>query len=121
MSDEDDLQKKRSAKRRGPLLWLAGRSRRFWIGVVAPPLLFGAYLASVGPVQRLGYTNGELLIPFVRPYCAPYQFICENAPLPIRNSMRSYVFIWVMDILAAKSIPGPPSGPGPDAAASPEE
>jgi len=33
-------------KRRGPLTWLAGRSRRFWITVAMMPVL---YVASVGP------------------------------------------------------------------------
>jgi hypothetical protein len=33
-------------KRRGPLLWLAARSRRFWIVTVLVPLL---YVASFGP------------------------------------------------------------------------
>jgi len=37
----------RPTKRRGPLLWLAGRSRRFWIiAILAPPLL---YVGSFGP------------------------------------------------------------------------
>jgi hypothetical protein len=33
-------------KRRGPLMWLAGRSRRFWIAVALLPIL---YVASFGP------------------------------------------------------------------------
>jgi hypothetical protein len=33
-------------KRRGPLMWLAGRSRRFWIVIALLPVL---YVASFGP------------------------------------------------------------------------
>jgi hypothetical protein len=36
----------RPKKRRGPLLWLAAKSWRFWIVVVLAPLL---YVASFGP------------------------------------------------------------------------
>ena len=38
----------RPTKRRGPLLWLKGRTWRFWI--VALPMLHVLYVVSIGPV-----------------------------------------------------------------------
>ena|SRR6516164_3779480 len=46
MSKELVLHKKRSGMRRGPLLWLAARSRRFWLCI---GLLQVLYVLSFGP------------------------------------------------------------------------
>jgi hypothetical protein len=52
----------RPTKRRGPLLWLAGRSRRFWIVGALLPVL---YVASFGPAcwisSRAKYGNLTVL------------------------------------------------------------
>lgn len=45
----------RRRKRRGPLLWLADRSRRFWIIAAALPIL---YAASFGPACWI-YSRSE--------------------------------------------------------------
>ena len=45
----------RPDKRRGPLLWLAGRTWRFWVVAVVLPLL---YVASFGPVSCMFLVDG---------------------------------------------------------------
>jgi len=47
-------------KRRGPLLWLADRSLRFWIGVsMTLPIL---YVASFGPACWFGSRSGTTIL-----------------------------------------------------------
>ncbi|HTI52389.1 MAG TPA: hypothetical protein VL475_15605 [Planctomycetaceae bacterium] len=45
----------RPTKRRGPIGWLKGRSRRFWIvfAILLPPL----YLLASGPTRPLAFRN----------------------------------------------------------------
>lgn len=84
---------KQPTKRRGPLTWLAGRSRQFWIVVALLPVL---YFASWGPSIWLttqfdvpeSVFNASLAI------YAPCQWIANHAPQPIRFTYRRYLMFW---------------------------
>ena len=87
-------------KRRGPLLWLAGRSRRFWIvarlGCIIPLL----YLLSL-PLMvcidsnfsppPVGSFRGNCRVLYVR----PLGFVYANSPPNIRDWIDWYVTVLV--------------------------
>ena len=78
-------------KRRGPLLWLAGRSWRFWIGgAVITPVLYGA---SVPPV--IGYAP-TWTFAFVLPYAEPYYWLIRTLPSPLSETLNDYYDWWIV-------------------------
>src|SRR5262245_57986333 len=96
MSDTPD----RPAKRRGPLTWLGGRSRRFWVAVaLLTPVL---YVLSVGPSCWLDRnTRSYRFSEFMDLAYRPLWLAC----LPSDSATRlllCYAWIW-----------GPRSGVGP--------
>lgn len=86
-------------ERRGPLLWLAGRSRRFWIVVVA--LLPGLYVASFGPLVRadLSLPPDAVPSPIVRAiavYAIPLQLVMGSDCSPgwLKSGIHWYLGLW---------------------------
>jgi len=85
---------KRPTKRRGPLLWLAARSRRFWLiaSIVLPVL----YVASFGPVCWLYHhirAPEWAWTPLLWAY-APLSWIAWNGPAALREPLTWYVDLW---------------------------
>ena len=69
-------------KRGGPLLWLADRSRRFWI--IAAAMLPVAYVASFGPAVWLA-SRGQVDKSTVIRVCQPLIWLAVVGPAPIRK------------------------------------
>jgi hypothetical protein len=82
--------------RGGPLYWLAGRSRRFWI--VAVMLMPVLYFASVGPLVWLDSRDliPEWSMPVVALYVAPLKFAGENSPATVR------AYVWYTSFWRSK-------------------
>lgn len=82
----------RPTKRRGPMTWLAARTRRFWIILAVMPML---YFASIGPWVWIGWNLPHSLQFWHgllnEAYCAPLDFVWVHAPKPIQRSMEDYV------------------------------
>jgi hypothetical protein len=106
-------------KRRGPLTWLADRSRWFWVGVlVSSPILF---LLSIGPQVYL--INKKALPRWldrgIRQYSlAPVFTVMERTnDNPVVECYGRYLSIWIDASLAldnAATIPVNPSAPTAD-------
>jgi hypothetical protein len=84
-------------KRRGPLLWLAGRSRWFWIGVALMPVL---YVASIPPT--LWYLNRYRIRPWQQTrgriaaaYFFPWLKVRSISPQPVARWMDSYAEVFL--------------------------
>jgi hypothetical protein len=72
-------------RQQGPLLWLAGRSRRFWI-VTLLLLLPALYVVSFGPACWLcnnRYLDGEIAWLIYR----PITWLVVRGPAPIRRAI----------------------------------
>ena len=78
-------------KCRGPLLWLAGRSRRFWIVVALLPVLPVLYVASFGQALQLEH-SGDLpdgtLVTFYWPLIDMLEG--DVAPVWLRSALNKY-------------------------------
>ncbi len=79
-------------KRRGPLLWLAGRSRSFWIGtavilpvsyLVTAPICFALFSQWFSQIPRVMHNP-------LRAYCSPYFIVAKHVPLSVSDAMGSY-------------------------------
>lgn len=87
---QTDGTNQRSTKRGGPLLWLAGRPRRFWIG--AALVLTVLYVAGVGPANWLHrqqlLREGSVPSGIVKWFYAPLEWLLRNAPKPIADALH---------------------------------
>jgi hypothetical protein len=78
----------RPQKRRGPLLWLADRSRRFWIGVALVSVL---YVASFGPAcWFLASHRRDVGPPIAGRLFWPVGWIANNGPHSTRRMIEWY-------------------------------
>lgn len=84
-------------KRHGPLTWLRGRSRRFWIAAALLPVL---YVASIGPVFWLN-ASGNVPVPLVRSFVwmssiyHPILWIVARSPKCIEDGFEAYISLWM--------------------------
>ena len=83
--------------RRGPLLWLSTRSRRFWIVVAL--LLPVFYIASLGPVARLGWVTlprgfPPWLAELLQVFYYPLSLLYDDGPAWYRRGIDAYCAWW---------------------------
>jgi hypothetical protein len=95
-----------SDKRRGPLLWLADRSRRSWIGAVVLIGLAASYLLAIGPAMWLclhrspisweAQTITRIYSPLGwRKSCGGWHVsVAEKSPEPVRSAFVGYLGLW---------------------------
>lgn len=87
-------------KRRGPLGWLADRSRWFWIATVAVCMF---YPLSIGPT---GWLLARRVIPWkIVSLYAPLAFVYEASPRSIQRVCEWYGDLWAPGFV---SLPPPP-------------
>lgn len=88
----------RPTKRRGPLGWLASRTRRFWIVVALVAALPAAYLLSAGPAFRqvveLRSVNQNGRADAIIAAYYPVTFVAERVE-PFARLMNWYINLWV--------------------------
>src|SRR6185295_15263737 len=78
-------------KRRGPLHWLAGRSRRFWIVFVGLPLLYVAMLPPMSWVLFQGwFPDGTYPYAALDAYFIPSRWVVSHSPGPIPDWIVTY-------------------------------
>jgi len=80
-------------KRRGPLLWLASRSRRFWLAAIgATPV---AYVASLPVVfylrHHLNFSFGSLGVVLFDLYIWPLFFFSRCLPRSAREQLWDFL------------------------------
>lgn len=92
---------------RGPLMWLAARTRAFWVGFALglPVMYFISFGVACWFVTRLGSGHTVSRIYF------PIGWTMLNSPAVVRRPLNSYVHFWKRSGRLVV-VPAEPTGPG---------
>ena len=83
-----------TAKRKGPLLWLAGRSRRFWIVVALVPVL---YVLSSGPMVMVAW-RGQMIVDHALPFSTVMSQMETDSPEDASSVVSSVAPMMAMEV-----------------------
>jgi hypothetical protein len=88
-----EIVNQRPSGRLGPLLWLARRSRRFWIGTVATLIFYIASFTLAIWIDRQHPVPEWSQAPLQAIYW-PIIWPAMYGPEPVKSAIRSYIALW---------------------------